>query len=334
MSEHQIFGTKANFENSHIVLIPVSWDVTTSYGRGTKLGPRSILEASPQIDLYDYDFGNVSDKGIFLLPESPDILKLYNSCESLAKDVIDFLHENLGLENVPKDIFEKQKKVNYACDQMVEWVKQKSLELLSKNKIVGVIGGDHSCPLGLLAALTEKYNGNFGILHIDAHADLRNAFHGFLHSHASIMFNSLNLNPKLKKLVQVGIRDFCFEEKSLIENNERIKTFYGPQIHSELSCGVSWNILCEQIVRELPQNVYISFDIDGLNPEFCPNTGTPVPGGLSFSHVEHLFRTLEKSKKNIIGFDLCEVAPDPENKNEWDGNVGSRILYKLCGLAK
>jgi agmatinase len=148
------------------------------------------------------------------------------------------------------------------------------------------------------------------------------------------MYNVLRLPHSPKKIVQIGIRDFCKEEQDLINEDPRLKTFYGPQIFDRLFSGQSWNTICEDILSELPQNIYISFDIDGMNPEYCPHTGTPVPGGLSFMQIEHLLRVLKKSNKNVIGFDLCEVTPDPKNENEWDGNVGARILYKLCGVVQ
>ncbi|MCB0357839.1 MAG: agmatinase family protein, partial [Bdellovibrionales bacterium] len=222
--------------------------------------------------------------------------------------------------------------VNEECHKMVEYIHYTAQDYLQQDKLVGVIGGDHSSPLGLIKALSEKYAGEFGILHIDAHADLRQAYQGFEHSHASIMYNVLQLPQAPQRLVQVGIRDFCVEEKKLIDNDERITTYFAPQIFSQHYQGKTWQQQCEEIVQQLPQKVYISFDIDGLDPLYCPNTGTPVPGGLSFSHVEHLLRVLKRSQKQIIGFDLCEVAPDPQGLDEWDGNVGARILYKLCGL--
>jgi len=333
MSEHQIFGTESNFESSEIILLPVPWDVTTSYGRGTRLGPSAILKASPQIDFNDYDFGDVSKRGLFLLPENPQILDDYEIAEPLAQKVIDEYHQSNGLQPLSKAANEAMALVNEKCNSMVQSVYKESKKLLDIGKVVGVVGGDHSSPLGLIQALSEKYN-EFGILHVDAHADLRNAYMGFIHSHASIMYNVLRLPHSPKKIVQIGIRDFCKEEQDLINEDPRLKTFYGPQIFDRLFSGQSWNTICEDILSELPQNIYISFDIDGMNPEYCPHTGTPVPGGLSFMQIEHLLRVLKKSNKNVIGFDLCEVTPDPKNENEWDGNVGARILYKLCGVVQ
>ena len=93
--------------------------------------------------------------------------------------------------------------------------------------------------------------------------------------------------------------------------------------------GESWSVLSDEIIQHLPQEVYISFDIDGLDPRFCPHTGTPVPGGLDLKEAFYLIKKVAQSGRKIIGFDLNEVAPG--HTSEWDANVGARLLYKLCG---
>ena len=182
--------------------------------------------------------------------------------------------------------------------------------------------------------MSEKHKQDFGVLHIDAHADLRRAYQGFTQSHASIMYNVMTDPLKPKKLVQIGIRDFCEEEYEFIQSRPDIKTFFDLDLKKSLMNGVTWARLCENILSELPQKVYISFDIDGLDPSFCPNTGTPVPGGLNLDQMFYLFSKLEESGRQIVGFDVNEVSTGgepPEEANEWDGNVGARVLYKLCG---
>ena len=103
-------------------------------------------------------------------------------------------------------------------------------------------------------------------------------------------------------------------------------------IHSTLLKGRPFGQIADKILERLPENVYVSFDIDGLDPSLCPNTGTPVPGGLSFPQVSYLLEVVAKSGRRIIGFDLCEVSSGDQN-SEWDANVGARVLYKLCGAA-
>jgi agmatinase len=202
--------------------------------------------------------------------------------------------------------------------------------LVEKNKIVGVIGGEHSAPLGLMQALAEKES--YGILHIDAHHDLREAYEGYQFSHASIMYNALQSAKNITRLVSVGIRDFS-EDEAQTAKDRRISTYYWGAVNRQLLSGRSWHDVVKDILQDLPDRVYVSFDIDGLSPEFCPSTGTPVPGGLSFDQASYLLEELGRSQKKIVGFDLCEVAPQAQTDDEWDANVGARILYKLCGAA-
>ncbi len=216
--------------------------------------------------------------------------------------------------------------INEACAAVNQWLFEQTSEALDRGKRIGVIGGDHSTPLGYMQALAERYS-NYGILHIDAHADLRNAYEGFQYSHASIMFNAMQI-PQISKLVQVGIRDFCHDEVNLIQqSNGRISTYFDPALKQKLYAGVSWLDLCREMVAELPQQVYISFDADGLDPKLCPNTGTPVPGGLELEQTFCLIREVIHSGRSIIGFDVSEVG-----NGEWDSNVGARTVYKLCNL--
>lgn len=210
-----------------------------------------------------------------------------------------------------------------------EWVEEKCDSFLSEGKKIGLIGGDHSVPFGYYKSLS-KVNPSWGILHIDAHADLRQAYEGFTYSHASIMYNALSLKS-VEKIVQVGVRDLCSDEFDLTQKENRICLFSDVLISEKMAQGTNWAALVDEIISALPQKVYISLDIDGLEPSLCPHTGTPVPGGLSFAQIRYLLYALIKSDKEIIGFDLCEVAPDKANpKDEWDGNVGARILYLLC----
>jgi agmatinase len=203
---------------------------------------------------------------------------------------------------------------------------------LQAGKKVALLGGDHSTPLGFFLACGE-YFGDFGILQIDAHADLRNSFEGFHYSHASIMYNALQQVPQLQKLVQVGIRDYCDEEVLLINQNpERISTFFDHEIKRRQYNGDTWRMICDDIVAKLPTNVYISFDIDGLDPKLCPNTGTPVPGGFDTEQIYYLFNRILESGKKIIAFDLNEVSTGDNSHANIDALVGARVLYKMCNL--
>jgi agmatinase len=322
-----IFGLPATRNAARLILLPVPWEVTTSYGGGTSEGPEAILKASPQIDLFDLETGAAYEAGYHMLPVPEKLKALNGRLRPLALEVRSELEETgkLGAKG-QKALAE----VNSGCDEMVEWVFSHTRDLLKEGKLVGLIGGDHSSPEGAIRAVSESCNGEFGVLHIDAHADLREEYQGFKHSHASIMNNVMRAGWKPEMLVQVGIRDFCQEEYELIRGRKDIKTFFDIELKRELLAGTNWSALCRQIIDALPKQVYISFDIDGLSPEFCPHTGTPVPGGLSFDQALYLFSALVKSGRRIVGFDLNEVAPGSDG-NEWDGNVGARLLFKLCG---
>jgi len=201
--------------------------------------------------------------------------------------------------------------------------------LLEKGKLVGLIGGDHSTPLGFFKAIAEK-EGDFGILQIDAHCDLRSAYEDFKYSHASIMYNALAEIPQLKKLVQVGVRDYSEDESYFIaDNSDRVTTFFDKDIKERQYEGENWKTIVEEIVQTLPAKVYISFDIDGLDPKLCPNTGTPVAGGFETEQINYLFKKVIDSGRKLVGFDLNEVGV---GEGGIDANIAARILFKLCNL--
>ncbi len=323
------FGFPYSVEEAEIVLLPVPWDVTTSYRDGAANGPQAILDASLQLDWYDFDIPQAWQTKCGTIPINSEIQDRNNTTRAIAKEIIEYL-ETGG--NVNDDAIAKQLvTVNQASATLNHWVYTQALELLEQGKLVGVVGGDHSVPLGLMQALAQKHE-TYGILQIDAHADLRQAYEGFTYSHASIMNNALSI-PQISRLVQVGIRDVCEAEIAMVNSDSRIVMFDDWKLKANTYEGITWAAQCDKIISNLPDKVYISFDIDGLNPSYCPHTGTPVPGGLEFNEAIYLLRSLVKTGKTIIGFDLCEVAPG-EVGDEWDGNVGARILYKLACLQR
>lgn len=320
-TEGTLFGLPFDEITANIIVVPVPWEVTVSYHEGTANGPEAILHASGQVDLYDRHIPDAWQIGISM-PSIPSFWKKKSDTlrEVAARHIESLTTGNIAKKNEHIDI------VNDGCEEMVKYVKQTTQYYLSQGKSVGVLGGDHSTPLGFIQALSEQHD-RFGILQIDAHADLRKAYEGFTYSHASIMYNALKL-PSVSRLVQVGIRDFCEEEAQVMKRSMgRIVSFFDDDIKSSMYEGKSWHAVCGEIIKELPEKVYISFDIDGLNPSLCPNTGTPVAGGLEYHQTLYLIRKLVASGKKIIGFDLNEVAP---GENDWDANVGARLLYQLC----
>lgn len=324
-----IFGLPFTADESQIIIIPVPWEVTVSYGGGTASGPAEVFEASMQVDLYHHDFPNLWKKGIFMDTIPEELLQLSEALRPEAEKIIEAIGQGIDTAQDP-GLKIAYKVVNQGCEQMIAWVKERSSYWKAKGKIVGLLGGDHSTPLGYLKHLGEEH-AEFGVLVIDAHYDLRKAYEGFTYSHASIFYNALEEVSQIKKLVQVGIRDYCEEEKNYaLSQGDRVSTFFDREIRKSQFRGKNWDQICHEIVAELPQKVYVSVDIDGFDPKLCPNTGTPVAGGLEYEEGMHLFNVLKASGREIIGFDLNEVSP---GESDWDGNVGARILFHLCGLA-
>jgi agmatinase len=316
-------GLPVTEAEAELVIIPVPWDATTSYARGTADGPQTVLDASLQLDLYHHRYSDVWKKKIFMTPISQEWREISENVGLLTTEYIQYLSEGGLLEN-SSEYQDLLAEVAETQRQLKNNLKEKALSLLQQGKKVAVLGGEHSTPLGLLEALNEHYPA-FGILQIDAHADLRNAYEGFEQSHASIIFNALKLN-NITKLVQVGIRDLCEDEVNIIDTDNRIKTYYDWELKRNQFTGMNWDEQCQHIIQSLPEKVYISFDIDGLQPALCPSTGTPVPGGLSFEQAVYLLQKVKDSGKEIIGFDLNEVAPG----DEINGIVGARILMEMC----
>jgi agmatinase len=329
LKTNNIFGLPFKEEDAELILLPVPWEVTVSYGQGTSRGPEKIFEASMQVDLYDPDVTDAWKKGFYMLPVDKNIRKKSDYLRQCAELIISYLVEG-GEVSKNDQLSEKRDEINDGGTMLRNWVNEMTSALLREGKKVALVGGDHSTPLGYIKALGHVHD-SFGILQIDAHADLRKAYEGFTYSHASIMYNVLNEVSQVKKLVQVGIRDYCDEELMMIRQNpDRIVTFFDKDIKEQQFEGATWKKICEQVIDELPQKVYISFDIDGLDPKLCPNTGTPVPGGFELEQMFYLFKLLHASGKTLIGFDLNEVSCGEHIADNIDSIVGARVLYKLC----
>ena len=325
---NNVFGLPFAEAEARVVLLPVPWEVTVSFGSGTARSAEHIMRASLQVDLFDPDVPEGWKQGFYLRNTDHKILLKSDYLRKEAELYIDYISKG---DVVEKNQFMTRalKEVNEGSLFLNSWVYQQSKALLDQGKLVALLGGDHSTPLGFYKAIGEKF-GEFGILQIDAHCDLRDSYEGFVYSHASIMYNALNEVPNLKKLVQIGIRDYSQVEADFIEQTgDRIVTYFDRDIRIRQYEGETFKQITEEIIRHLPDKVYISFDIDGLDPKLCPNTGTPVQGGFETEQVFYLFNKLRQSGKQIIGFDLCEVS---WSESGWDANVGARILFKLCNM--
>lgn len=320
-----IFGFPYKEEDADIVIIPVPWDATASYGKGSCLAPQAVLAASTQIDFFHHELDKAHETRVFMPEISEEWKKINSQCSEKSAEYIRYLEQE-GEEKAIGYFKHEIENINYTQKILTKNLKEKCEHLLNAGKIVGILGGEHSTPLALIQALNDKHE-DFGILQIDAHADLRLAYLGFTQSHASIMRNVLDSCPNMKKLIQVGVREISEEEFEFAKASDRVSSFYDWNIKKELLSGGNWQSIVKNITKELPEHIYISFDIDGLRPYLCPNTGTPVAGGFEFDEIQLLFSEIINAGKKIIGFDLSEVCPSAEN--EIDANFGAKALWEL-----
>jgi len=325
---NNVFGLPFTEEEARLVILPVPWEVTVSNTAGTARSADHIFKASMQVDLFDPDTKDAWKQGLYMRPADKKILLKSDYLRKEAELYIDYISKGELLE---KNAFmcKSLKEINEGSAFLNNWVYEQTRDLLQRNKLVALLGGDHSTSLGFFKAMAQQH-GKFGILQIDAHCDLRESYEYFTYSHASIMYNALTEIPELTRLVQVGVRDYCQEEWEYIHNsNQRVITYFDRSIKNRLYEGATWQQVVDDIVAQLPDKVLLSFDIDGLDPKLCPNTGTPVMGGFDFEQVYYLMSKVVQSGRRFIGFDLIEIGVD---QNEWDANVGAHILWKLCNL--
>ncbi len=308
-------------------MVPVPFDATASYGTGSAGAPAAILEASHQVDLFDHETGHPYREGIAMDPIPSQVTNWNEEARAAARPILDRGGKIAG----DSALTESLAQVNRISEQVNEHVYTRTATLLAAGQLPVVLGVDHSAPFGAIQACSEAYP-ELGILHFDAHADLRQAYQGFVWSHASIMFNVMTRLPAVTRLVQVGLRDLGQAEDRMIQTSEgRIQAHFDADLASALARGERLDEQVAKMLAPLPASVYVSIDIDALDPSLCPGTGTPVPGGLSWHQATFLLGELARSGRRIVGADLCEVAPGP--LGEWDANVGARLLYKLIGFA-
>jgi agmatinase len=327
-----LYGLVTPVAEAKVVVVPVPFEATVSYSAGTARGPDAIVEASKQVDLLDADVGRPYEAGIALDEPIQAAVEKNEAARAAAMRCIDAITDG----RTPS--LDDSALVDEAGAAINRELRERVSQLLHDGRIPVVIGGDHSVPYGAIAACAA-YLGErpLGILHLDAHADLRDAYEGFAWSHASIMKNVVDKIPSVR-LLQVGIRDFSDGELDVIKAQPgRIATFFDAHLRQARLSG-GWGHVAEAIANGLPDNIYLSFDIDGLNPALCPHTGTPVPGGLSFDEIVAILDAIVRSGKRIVGMDLVEVAPAPDLTDDelggsWDGNVAARLLYKMIGFA-
>lgn len=249
----------SSFDPARVLILPVSYEGTVSYGTGTGAGAMAIVDASRNMELYEEETdAEVYKVGIHTLAEfeprsTPDVMMA--------------------------DLYEHSSK------------------LLESDKFLCMIGGEHSVSAPIIKAHHEKYE-NLSVLQIDAHADLRDSYDGTEHSHASIMARVVK-DLKIPS-VQVGIRSISGDEARALKEGLPTKIFWARDIVGK----TDW---IDDAVNSLTENVYLTIDIDGLDPSLVPTTGTPEPGGLGWYETLTLIRKLAE-KKRVVGMDLVEYS--------------------------
>lgn len=326
--DNNIFGLPFSEEEASLIIFPVPWEVTVSYGAGTGRCFDSVFSAGFQVDLFNKYYGDTWKQGFYMLEVDKKILMKSDFLRKEAELYVDFIATGDKVDS-NKFICKSLQEINEGSKMLNHWVYEHTKNYLEKGKLVGLLGGDHSTPLGYIKALAEKHE-RFGILQVDAHFDLRKAYEDFEYSHASIMYNVLNEIPAVEQITQVGIRDYGSDEYHYATtHSDKVAVFFDSDMKESMYNGETWHSIVEKIIDTLPQKVYISFDIDGLDPKLCPNTGTPVHGGLEAEQVIYLFKKVLESGREIIGFDLVEIG---HGDGETDANVGARMLWHLCNI--
>ncbi len=335
-TESGLFGLPNDPGEAAVHVLPVPFDATASYRKGAWKAPAAVLRASRQVDLFDLATGRPYEAGICLLEDEDGAIASLNREASVLADRVIAAGGEIGGD--PR-LAAGLARVNRIGAEVNALVRERTKAALESRKLPAILGGDHSAPFGAIQAAAERHPG-LGLLHFDAHADLRLAYEGFDWSHASILENVARRLPAVSRIVQVGVRDLSEEEHRTIgESGGRIRTLFDRDWQSAKLEGRDLGALVREHLAALPQAVWISFDVDGLDPALCPNTGTPVPGGLGWAEALFWLDQLAGSGREVIGLDLNEVNPGPEwdlersQHDAWDAIIGARLLYRLIGTA-
>jgi len=279
MSEHTNFSDVpveyADFEKARVVVLPVPFDMTSSWMTGSHKGPEAIINASAHMELYDI--------------------------ETNSEPYREGIHTAEPVEAG-------------SPEEMVEVTHTLTKDLISKNKFVVTLGGEHTVSLGPIRAHHEKWPG-VSVLHLDAHSDRREEFEGSRLSHACVMARVAEFCPHI---VSVGIRSMDTSERSSLKPSH---TFYASAIHGK----EGWE---RNVVKRLSKDVYITIDLDVFDPGIMPSTGTPEPGGLGWYEVLGLLQLVAK-ERNVIGMDAVELCPSDNKAPDF---LAAKLIYKVLAL--
>lgn len=330
------FGVPCTPEQARLVLVSVPWDVTAPTEAMLSYAPDAIIEVSERMDPYDPISPDEWKKGF----ATDDVdYTLQERSQQLRADVERLrAHTSKGgsglggiMAPLTDDYYaRRQRRVEEGCRDMVAAVREVSRRWLRRDKVVGLVGGDHSTPQGLIEALAEREEG-LGILHMDARCRLKARYEGFEHSCESLMYNVLKGVGGVGRVVQVAQRDFSATEHRVARESERIVLYDTDRIASMRYDGASWRQVCDTIVAELPQAVYVDFDVSALSIENCPHSPWAAPGGMRFDEALYMINRVVESGRRIVGFDVVGVVPRVDDYV--DAQVAARMLYRLCGMA-
>lgn len=338
-----IFGFPYDPACAEIIIDPYACAITNSEGDLAQYGPPAIIGASTLIDHYDQAFKDVAiDMGAALLAPNKLLDKLRSlNLRARAQACID--HQTQGKAFHDPLLQSELAFINHACRELHDSIKKRARPFLENGQIAAVLGGGHDCPLGLMEAVSELFH-DWGILHFDTHLDRRRdknrkpGYEGLHYSHASIMAHASNL-PYLRSIVHIGQRDFSRQEHmEVLDSPNRYHLYSAMSIYTmcDIERTRTFRSICQEISEQLPECIYLSMDIDGLDMSQCLPTGTPMAGGIPFSHIAYLLHYLAQ-RHYIVAFDLCEAAPLSSDENSWEKDpyikTAVKFLFLLCSAA-
>lgn len=284
--------TYCRYETSRFVILPIPYEGTVSYGKGTAKGPAAIINASTQVELFDEELqGEFFQVGVFSA-EAMD-------CQGAKSE------------------------------EVQQRVEKTSSKLLADGKFVLALGGEHSISAGLVKAAAKRWP-NLSVLHLDAHADLRDSYQDNKYSHACVMRRIRDLSVPT---VSVGIRSYSLEESEFLNSsgNQREQIITAGEIAKARHDGSVSDQWIDRVLAGLTEKVYVSVDIDVFDPSQAPGAGTPEPGGLDWYEITGLLRRVSQNKQ-IVSADIVEVIP--KAAGEVTEFLAARLAYKVIAYCQ